>query len=654
MNDSPEGARPREARQPSARSPRRFGWHHVYYVLAALNLTTLSLSLYQNQRILTIYRQSVVVDREWDERMDSYGVLVQLAAAVNAPGNDVFATHDVERESARLQVARRRFEQASEAATAALRAHGEPQLAAPVLRSLERVAATMGGMVSEAEAIFASFRQAKPGQAGQRMAEMDRRYAEVRAALDDVKRGVREIQQRNLERQTSAAVAHATNEYAIAALILLLVAAVTAYGSQLAGRVKSQQRERERFLAQLQEAEARTRAIFDTAADGIVTVDERQRIVSFNAAAERIFGYPAHCVAGGEAAMLFAPSSDDGVDRFFEEQIQAGETRVVRRQGVRRDGTRFPVDLTGSTGRAGGRPLVIAIVRDVSDQERAESLGKRYREELEARVKESTKHLETALARQSELARRNAEAYEVVRATQAELVRRERLAAVGEIAATVAHGLRNPLASIRAAAEVGQEDLSEPSLIGETLGDIVMEASRLEERIAGVLDFARPVRARLASGDVNGLVAAFFADLRGRVPKTTRLVLELEPGVPPIDFDAAQLREALGALAQNALEAGGGLVTIRSSLERGENGHRSVTLSVTDTGPGIGPDRIHRVFDLFYTTKPSGTGVGLTVAKRLVEAQGGRLEVTSQPTQTTFRIRLPLQPMAMAGDVPSL
>jgi PAS domain S-box-containing protein len=653
MSDLPEGGWPTKPPQTSSRLPRRFGWHHVYYLLATLNLATLALSLYQNHRILTIYRDSVSVDQEWDERIDSYSVLTHLAAAVNAPGNDVFASHDVERESARLEMARRQFEQASGAATASLRDHPEPAIAAPVLHGLERTAAAMGSMVTEAEAIFASFRRADPSQAGQRMAAMDHRYAEVRAALDEVRRGAREVQRRNLERQASAAVAHAANEYVIGTLILLLVAAVTAYGSRLARRVESDRRERERFLAQLQEAEAQTRAIFDAAADGIITVDERQRIVSFNAAAERIFGYPAGCVAGGEAAVLFAPSSDELVGRFFEDQIGTSETRVVRSEGVRRDGTRFPVDLTGSTGRAGGRPLVIAIVRDVTDQERAESLRRRYSQELESKVRESTQHLESALARQSELAQRNAEAYEVVRRTQAELLRRERLAAVGEMAATVAHGLRNPLASIRAAAEVGQEHMSEPSLVRETLGDIVTEASRLEDRIAGVLDFARPVQPSLASGDVNRVVAAFFDDLRSRVPQATRLVLDLEPGIPPIVFDALHLREALGALALNAVETGAGQVTISSALERGENGGSSVTLSVADTGPGIGPNRINQIFDLFYTTKPSRSGVGLTVARRLLEAQGGRLDVSSRPSGTTFLIRLPLRRVAAESGAPS-
>ena len=647
MNDAREAAHPGEVRP-----PRRFSWRHVYYVLAFLNLATLSLSLYQNHRILTLYKQAVVINQEWAERMDSYGALAQLAAAVNAPGNDVFATHDVERESARLEVARRRFEQASGAAIADLRAHEERELTAPILRGLERAAATMKSMASEAEVIFASLRQARPDDAGQRMAEMDRRYAEVRRALADVERGVREIQKRNLARQTAAAVAHETNEYFTGALILLLVAAVTAYGSQLAGRIESHERERERFLTQLQEAGAQTRAILDTAADGIVTVDEHQRIASFNGAAERIFGYAAPDVAGREVAMLFAAPSGEAADRFFEEQVEAGETKLGRREGVRRDGTRFPMELVGSTARVGGHPIVIAMVRDVTDRERAESLSRRYHEELEARVQESTKHLRSALARQSELTRRNAEAYEIVRATQAELVRKERLAAVGEIAATVAHGIRNPLASIRAAAEVGREDLPEHSPLRETLGDIVMEVSRLENRIAGVLDFARPFKPTLATGDLNGFIAASLGDLRRRIPETTRLVLELAPGIPEIDFDAAHLHEALEALVLNAVEAAGagGQVTIRSSLESGENGRPSVVLSVADNGPGIEPDRIDRVFGLFYTTKTSGTGVGLTVARRLVEAQGGQLDVTSQPTETTFRISLPLPRTAMAGE----
>lgn len=533
MNDAREAAPATGARPPAAHSPWRLGWHTGYYVLVVLNLATLSLGLYQNHRIVTRNKQSAVFNQQWAERLDSYGALARLAAAVNAPGNDVFATKDVEGEAARLDVARRRFEEACAAAVADLRAHDDPELAAPILTGLERTAATMQGMVSDAEAIFASFRQGRPDTAGERMAQMDRTYADVRAALDGLARDGRQIQKRDLARQASMAAAHEADEFALAMVILLLVVAVTAYGSQLARRLESYERERERFL----------------------------------------------------------------------------------------------------------------------------TLSRRHSEELEARVEASTRDLKQALLHESELAARSAKAYEVVRVTQAELVRSERLAAVGEIAATVAHGLRNPLASIRAAAEVGLEDLPEHSPARESLADIVKEVSRLEHRIAGVLDFARPFKPTIATADLNGFVAAFVADLGRRIPEATRLVLELAPEIPPTDFDAAHLREALDALVLNAVEAAGagGQVTIRSSLESGRNGGGSVVLSVSNTGPGIEPDQVDRIFGLFYTTKPSGTGVGLAVARRLVEAQGGRLNVTSQPADTTFRISLPLPrtPLAEAAGGPA-
>lgn len=645
MDSTHEPVLPRRKRDASDRGPGRLKWHHIYYVLAAFDLATLCFSLYLNHRILTIYTQSVLLNQTWAERMDSYSALAQMAAAVNAPGNDVFDTHDVKRESARLHAALGGFERSFAAAESDLRGDVDPALARPLRYGLDRVATTMRAMVSEAELIFTYFEQGAPDKAGRRMAAMDRTYGHLRTAFDALERDVREIQRGNLARQTSAAMTLGRYEYLIGGLLLLMVAAVTVYGRQLTGEMESHQRERERFLADLQEAEARTRAIVDTAADGILSVDDRERIVSFNAAAERIFGYRAEEVVGKEAKMLLARPHDGIRGRLFGEEAEAGEeTGVVRPEGLRRDGTGFPVDLASSRVQVGGRTLVTVIVRDVTDRERAEALRRRYREELEARVRESTAHLEAALARQSELARKNAEAYEVIRRTQEELIRRERLAVVGEIAATVAHGLRNPLASIRAAAEVGREELAEDSPLGETLGDIVTEVSRLEKRIEGVLDFAHPFEPTLSAADVNDFLGGFAEGLRKRIPEAIDLVVELDPAVPQIEFDCAHMQEALEAIVLNAVEAVGprGQVTVRSSLERGDNGKPWVTLSVADTGPGIDAPQIQRIFDLFYTNKPSGTGLGLAVAKRFVEGQGGRLEVSSQPSGTTFRIRLPV------------
>lgn len=638
----------------AAPSRRRLKWHHVYYLLAGFDLATISFSLFLNHRILRIYTDSLALNRQWTERASRYVDLAVAAAAVNAPGNDLFGTADVEHESRRLDDAVTNFQRALESARADL-ATGVPEPIAGRLRTHhDRVAAAVGLMVDEARHIFRFFRIAEPATAGRHMAAMDRRYVEVRAALDALQHDVREIQQVNLRTQSDAAVALGRYEYVMGAFIVLMVLGITFYGHRLARKMEHDQRERESILESLRQAEAQTRAIVATAADAVVISDHRGNIESINPAGERMFGYVAAELVGENVARLMPSRERAEHGHAVERYVAGGVSRILGRPGrevlgQRRDGTEFPVEIAVSEVRTGGRHLYAAIIHDITIRKRAEALARKYNEELEATVRERTEGLRVALAKQSDLAAKNAQAYELVRRTQEELVRRERLAAVGEVSAAIAHGIRNPLASIRAAAEVQRDEVPGGGAIAETLDDIIAEVGRLEGRIRTVLDLAQPFRPALVLDDLNAFVRDFAAAIKNRIPGTVRFDVALDETLAPTPFDRNFLGEVLDAIVVNAFEAmnGGGQVTIRS-LRLDANGEApSVALTVTDTGPGIDPSRLMRIFDLFYTTKPSGTGIGLAMAKRLMECQGGRIEVASDPPRaTTFTIRLPGGPPA--------
>lgn len=247
------------------------------------------------------------------------------------------------------------------------------------------------------------------------------------------------------------------------------------------------------------------------------------------------------------------------------------------------------------------------------------------------------------LDNQCALALTNAGAYEIIRQTQAELVRAERLAAVGELAAAVAHGIRNPLAGIRAAAQVAREDAADPGVI-ESLDDIIGEAGRLETRVRTILNFAKPFEPKLVWGDLNAFLRDFTDRIRKRIPPGIRFAVELDPALPQVRFDAVQLTEVLDALVVNAVEAmaGGGAIAVRSRLDGANGTDAAALVTVSDTGPGIDASKREQIFDLFYTTKASGTGIGLATAKRLIDQHGGTITVESTPgAGTTFLIRLP-------------
>ena len=237
------------------------------------------------------------------------------------------------------------------------------------------------------------------------------------------------------------------------------------------------------------------------------------------------------------------------------------------------------------------------------------------------------------LMHQTALALTNARAYEVIGETQAELVRAERFAAVGELASAVAHGIRNPLAGIRGVAQVAREDVADDSRLARDLDMVMAEADRLEKRVRTILDLSRPQVVQIASGDLRRVLGELAEAVRHRLPAGVRLDLDLSADLPPALFDAARLDEVVETIILNAVEAMGGRGTIHISAHsaNGAEPPAQVAIAIADSGPGIPANAIDRVFDLFYTTKSSGTGVGLAMARRLIEHQGGTITAASPP-----------------------
>src|SRR5215472_8889324 len=224
----------------------------------------------------------------------------------------------------------------------------------------------------------------------------------------------------------------------------------------------------------------------------------------------------------------------------------------------------------------------------------------------------------------------------------ARLSEAERLAATGELAAGVAHEIRNPLAAIvNATTLLGEEDSLTHEERSSTLGAVRKEARRLNQILSDFLVFARPREPKLLRGDIREVidhVAALIREDPGRAQQV-ELDIRVDPAVPSFAFDADQMTQVLWNIALNGVEAldGPGRVGIDVGL-RGS----SVAIAVSDTGRGMPPEERRRIFDPFYSCKPAGTGLGLTLASRIVTAHGGRIEVESAPGRgTCFTILLP-------------
>jgi signal transduction histidine kinase len=247
---------------------------------------------------------------------------------------------------------------------------------------------------------------------------------------------------------------------------------------------------------------------------------------------------------------------------------------------------------------------------------------------------------------------------------------RERLAALGQMAAGLAHEVKNPLGAIKGAAQLLSDPHAGSGLNGseqEFVGIILEEVERLDRVVGSVLDYARPSKGELGSVDLNAVVRRTVTVLASDRAEECDILTELTDELPRVRADAEQLRQVLINLIKNAVQAmaGRGSITVRTSrhaqsLAPGPSAPAGewVEVSVRDAGPGIAPQVLKHLFVPFFTTKDRGTGLGLAISQRMVEEMGGRIEVMSHPGQgATFTVLLPasepLGARAGASQVPA-
>ncbi len=235
-----------------------------------------------------------------------------------------------------------------------------------------------------------------------------------------------------------------------------------------------------------------------------------------------------------------------------------------------------------------------------------------------------------------------------------QLQARDRLTVLGQMAAGLAHEVKNPLGAIKGAAQLLEgEDSAEGGLDHEFVSIILEEVDRLDRVVGSVLDYARPAPGTLGEVSVREVIdkTVRFLDAER---SGCELIVDLDETLPPAHADAEQVRQVLINLVRNAVQAMGGKGTIRMSAAHlppgrvpGRDGSDEawIQISVKDDGPGIAPEVRDSLFMPFVTTKQKGSGLGLAISQRIVEEMGGRIDVSSQPGEgTTFSILLPVGP----------
>jgi PAS domain S-box-containing protein len=361
----------------------------------------------------------------------------------------------------------------------------------------------------------------------------------------------------------------------------------------------------------LRQSEATALALIDSAAEGILVVDEQGRVVVANRQVEKMFGY-----AAGE--LLIRPMEILLPERLRDRHVdhRAGYVADPRVRamgsgldlaGRRRDGSEFPIEISLSYVRTGQGLRVMAFITDITERLAMERA-----------------------ARQS-----------------------EKLAALGTLSAGIAHELNNPLGIIISRIELmllENEDLA--PVVREDLAVIHRQAQRVARLLQSLLSYARPTTSEPVAIDINRAVDEILALAETQLAKAgVRIATTLDRSLPSTVGDPSALEQVVLNLVTNARQAmeGGGEIRIITRRAAGDCGW--IELVVADTGPGIPPEIASKIFDPFFSTKATGTGLGLSITYRIVRDHGGTIDVRSTPGHgTEFILRFRVATDAAAGQ----
>jgi len=381
--------------------------------------------------------------------------------------------------------------------------------------------------------------------------------------------------------------------------------------------------ERKDMEEDLRESEERLRQLIEYAPDGIYINDLHGNFIDGNKQAEKLTGYKKEELIGKsmlEAGLLPKSYLPKAVKALAKNAL-GQKTGPDEFELIRKDGRRVSVEISTFPVKSGGKVEVMGIARDITERKRIEEKLKEYTENLEKIVEERTRKLKEV----------------------------ERLAAIGETAAMVGHDLRNPLQVLINTVYLGKEtvksmpspcrELAEEKGVVELFGTVGGQVEYMNKIVSDLQDFARTLKPEPVETSLHQLINDTLSTIR--VPENVKVSMMIEEDFPKLRIDPAMMKRVFTNLVTNALQAmpDGGQLTIRASRTE-----EAISISVQDTGVGIPEENLDKLFQPLFTTKSKGTGFGLPVCKRIVEAHDGSITVESKVGRgSTFTVKIPLR-----------
>jgi len=368
--------------------------------------------------------------------------------------------------------------------------------------------------------------------------------------------------------------------------------------------------------------------------EGVCLCDPDGRILMANKALLDLVDAKADDMIGKLLPQLFVPQSRQAIEEALAQVTTQRAVKGIEANAATSNGVTLPVSVGCSLLKPteGDTPVILVRLKDLSRENKLS-------EELSRTQSES----ESLLAELDE-------AYRQLKGAQEELVRRERLAASGELAASVAHEIRNPLSIIGMSIQYLHSKLSPGHAFREFTNAIIKKVERLDKITTQLINYGRPRELKLEARDVHrNLNQVLHLAVSKCKSQGVKIVRRFDRSLPKVKWDHDLIDQVFTNLVTNALEAmpNGGVLTVETQFDREKS---QTIISVSDTGHGIPPKVQAQLFKPFFTTKRNGTGLGLAISHRIIDHHHGTITCASKTRGsqrgTTFTIRLPITPPA--------
>jgi len=594
-------------------------WFQLYYFMAAVSLIVVGFSLVVNHGIMNIYTKSNKISEKWSDRQARYIALSDLATKVIAPGNDVFESRDVVKESIRFKALVRKLYKDIAASKNEIVKNVTQLLAKKMLASLAEAETNLQDLEYKAISILGLMKADRIVLAGRHMAAMNRHYSQLSLSLSTLGALVRVVKSKHLEKQVKAAIQLKNYEYAIAFAMLLVMVMVIIYGKKMSRTMREMDKIKQGYVDTIKQKDKYNSLILSNATEGIMTINSSGEILSANPALEQLFGYSVSELIGQNVKMLMPDDVATSHDSYLKNANARMEFQRLAENreliGEHKDKSWFPIEIDIVSIDYEGQTIFLGQIHDISKQKETEEILINAKAAAEKTLKMKSQFL-----------------------------------------ATMSHEIRTPMNGILGMAELITDtslDAEQTSYVntisssGKSLLNIINDILDYSKLESGLYDFESK------NFDLYKSIKEACTLLETKATeKNITIKIKYDKACAPYYVgDSHRINQIIINLMGNAIKfSHDNTVQINVLNKRKFDNKAEIKIEIIDKGIGLKPESIVDLFQAFTQADSSttrnygGTGLGLSISKQLAEAMGGSIGVDSvygEGSTFWFTIQLP-------------